>query len=327
LTRIPTSLITGFLGSGKTTLLNRLLKDERAAQTAVVVNEFGEIGLDHELIEDSDDTVVLLEGGCLCCQVRGNLVDTLVDLVVRRAAGKLPPFRRLAIETSGLADPKALIKVILAEPVVSGRYSLDGIIATIDAVNGAATLDAHPVACEQAALADRLVLTKTDVAAPPALASLQARLAGLNPAALRLDGASFDPALLFEIAGQPLAVPADDHHHHDPNIRTVSIVRDPPMPKETLDRILAALEQNLGLDLLRVKGIVCVAEAPDRPLVVQAAQTLLHAPIMLAGWPSADRRTRLVVIARTEKAVMIEELVETIERLSAKTARLRPRPT
>jgi len=325
LARIPVSLITGFLGSGKTTLLNRLLKDERAAHTAVVVNEFGTIGLDHDLIEQADDTVVLLEGGCLCCQVRGTLVDTLVDLAVRRAAGKLPPFRRLAIETSGLADPKALIKVILAEPVVSGRFRLDGIIATVDAVNGWATLDAHPVAAEQAALADRLVITKTDLAAPDTVAALRGRLAGLNPVALVIEAAGLDLSLLFDIVGRPLADAAEDHHHHDPRIRAVTITRDQPIPQATLDRILAALEQNLGPDLLRVKGIVCLAEAPDRPRVIQAAQTLLHDPITLDRWPNADRQSRLVVIATAEKAAMIEELVETIERLSAKTAGLRPR--
>src|SRR5437762_4475255 len=181
---IPVTLLTGFLGSGKTTVLNHVLKQPDMAATAVIVNEFGEIGLDHLLVERSSEDVVLLNSGCLCCTVRSDIVDTLTNLFVDRVKGKIPFFTRVAIETTGLADPAPILHALMTEPIVAARYMLDGVVTTVDAVNGAATLDQHPEAVKQAAVADRLLLTKTDLAEPGARQAFEARLAALNPSAV-----------------------------------------------------------------------------------------------------------------------------------------------
>ena len=180
---IPVTLLTGFLGSGKTTVLNHVLKQPEMAATAVIVNEFGEIGIDHLLVEKASDDVVLLNSGCLCCTVRGDIVDTLLNLFVGRAGGKIPHFNRVVIETTGLADPAPILHTLISDPLIAARYTLDGVVTTVDAVNGAGTLDRQPEAVKQAAVADRLLLTKTDLADPGATAALKARLAALNPAA------------------------------------------------------------------------------------------------------------------------------------------------
>src|ERR1700694_4406276 len=198
---IPVTVLTGFLGSGKTTVLNHVLQHPGMAATAVIVNEFGEIGLDHLLVERSSEDVVLLNSGCLCCTVRGDIVDTLTNLFVDRVKGKVPHFTRVAIETTGLADPAPILHTLMTDPIVAARYMLDGVVATVDAVNGAATLDRQPEAVKQAAVADRLLVTKADLAPPRAGAPLDARLAALNPGADRLLVAqgAVDPARLFGI--------------------------------------------------------------------------------------------------------------------------------
>jgi G3E family GTPase len=180
---IPATLLTGFLGSGKTTVLNHVLKQPGMAATAVIVNEFGEIGLDHLLVERSTEDVVLLNSGCLCCTVRNDIVDTLTSLFVDRAKGKVPWFTRVVIETTGLADPAPILHTLMTEPIVAARYMLDGVVTTVDAVNGAATLDRQPEAVKQAAVADRLLLTKTDLSQPALRQALEARLAALNRSA------------------------------------------------------------------------------------------------------------------------------------------------
>ncbi len=196
--RIPVSVITGFLGSGKTTLLNHLVHHPDMGETAVIVNEFGEIGLDHELIEKSDENTILLGSGCLCCTVRGDLVDTLGDLSVRRLKGEVPPFNRVVIETTGLADPAPILHTLMSVPVV-GRYKLDSVITTVDAVNGETTLSSHAEAIKQAAIADRLLITKTDLSQPGQAERLESRLQGLNPAApaLRVVNGQVEPSVLF----------------------------------------------------------------------------------------------------------------------------------
>jgi G3E family GTPase len=212
---IPVTLLTGFLGSGKTTVLNHVLKQPDMAETAVIVNEFGEIGIDHLLVESATDDVVLMNSGCLCCTVRGDIADTLLNLFVGRASGKVPHFRRVVIETTGLADPAPILHTLISDPLIAARYTLDGVVATVDAVNGSGTLDRQPEAVKQAAVADRLLLTKADLAEPAAAAALQARLRALNPSApvLSVAEGAVDPALLFNLG------------FYDPQTKTVDVQR------------------------------------------------------------------------------------------------------
>jgi G3E family GTPase len=197
--RIPVTVLTGFLGSGKTTLLNHVLKQPDMAATAVIVNEFGEIGIDHLLVESATEDVVLLQSGCLCCTVRGDIVNTLTDLFVGRVKGRVPYFTRAVIETTGLADPAPVLHALFSDPIVAERYMIDGVVTTVDAVNGAGTLDRQPEAVKQAAVADRLIVTKSDLAEPALLAALEARLRALNPGAplLRAAHGAIDPGDLF----------------------------------------------------------------------------------------------------------------------------------
>src|SRR2546423_9902020 len=186
---IPVTLLTGFLGSGKTTVLNYVLRQPEMAATAVIVNEFGEIGLDHLLVEQSSEDVVLLNSGCLCCTVRGDIVDTLTNLFVDRVKGKVPWFTRVAIETTGLADPAPILHTLMTDPIVAARYMLDGVVTTVDAVNGAGTLDKQPEAVNQAAVADRVLLTKTDLAEPAARRGVEGPPAPPHPSVPGLPGA------------------------------------------------------------------------------------------------------------------------------------------
>jgi G3E family GTPase len=318
---IPISVLTGFLGSGKTTALNHLLRRPGMARAMLIVNEFGEIGLDHELIESVDEDTVLLQSGCLCCTIRNDLVDTLQSLSGRRARGAVPEFDRVVIETTGLADPAPILQALMTDPIVTSRFRLDGVIATVDALTGQATLDRHTEAVRQAALADRLVLTKIDLAAESECSAMESRLRAINPAApiLRASCGAIDPGHLFDIAVHDPAAKAGDlqrwlnedkyspqgrgHHDHAPHdvnrhddrIRAVCLVVERPIPGEALDRWLQTLLRLKGPDLLRFKAIVNVAELPG-PLVVQAVQHVIHPPLMLKRWPSDDRRTRMVFI-------------------------------
>ena len=312
--QVAVTLLTGFLGSGKTTLLNQLLKHPETHNVAVVVNEFGEIAIDHHLIETSTERIALVGDGCLCCSTRGDLIDCLLDLFRRRQAGDVPAFDRLVVETSGLADPAPVVKTLIADWTVARRYRLDAVIATADAVHGPATLDRHPESIKQAALADRLVITKTDLADPAAVAALETRLRTINPAvpmvrAGRDDvgpGTFFD-AGLYDAPTRSAAVErwlaADIHgddrhdHRHDHGIGSFCLVDQAPWPLALLERWLGALLAEHGRDVLRIKGLINVAGL-DRPAVIHGVQHVLHSPVVLERWPSSDETSRIVFITR-----------------------------
>jgi G3E family GTPase len=317
--RLPVSIITGFLGSGKTTLLNRLLQDPAMAGAAVIINEFGEIGLDHLLIATPNENTVLLSSGCICCTVRGDLVDTLRGLD-RSRGWDLPPFDRVLIETTGLADPVPIVQSVVIDEQLAPKYALDSVITLVDAVNGSAQLDTQPESRKQAAVADRLLITKTDLAEAATVAALDARLAAMNPAAERspvthgvidagmLFGAGLDPGArgervrgwLREEAYRPIEPAAG---RHDDGIRSYSLALDQIVTRAGLSAWLTGLTSLCGAEMLRMKGLLNVE---GEPVAVHAVQTLIHEPVTLAHWPDDDRRSRLVFIVRGMDRAAIE---------------------
>jgi len=318
------TVLTGFLGAGKTTLLRHLLGQPALADTAVIVNEFGEIGLDHDLVAASEESVVELMTGCLCCRMRGDLADTLRDLAIREVRGRLRPFHRVIIETTGLADPAPILHTLIQDPMVGHYFRLEGVVTLVDGVNGAATLDRQPEAVKQVAVADRIVLSKADLAPADGLRGLKERLAGLNPTAAIVDAENgrVDPAWLlalgpYDVAGKGERVAAwlneaaleggedhhDHHHHHnvnrhDEHIEAFCLRRSEAVSAAGLARFLEVLMAHRGADLLRLKGLLKLEEHPDFPLVVHAVQHVVHEPLTLEAWPSDDRDSRLVMVTR-----------------------------
>ena len=328
---IPLTVLTGFLGAGKTTLLNRLLKDEALSQTAVIINEFGNVALDHLLVEYVGDNMVLLQSGCLCCTMRGDLVDAL-ETLLRDLDNRRCTFSRVLLETTGLADPAPVLHTAMAHPYLVQRYRLDGVVTVVDAVNGEATLDAHAEAVKQAAMADRIVLTKTDLTDAEQRERIVTRLRALNPAAPILNAAKgeataerllgsglYDPDRKIPDVKKWLAAEAyaDDHHHHhhdvsrhDEHIGSFVLTADAAIPAGTLEMFLELLRANYGDKLLRLKGIVKLAEMPETPMVVHGVQHVFHPTARLERWPDDDHRTRLVFITRDLPERTVRELFE-----------------
>jgi G3E family GTPase len=307
------TLITGCLGSGKTTLLQRLLRDPALSDTAVLINEFGEIGLDHHLLERIDETMVMLQSGCVCCTIRGELSAAIKDLHSRRERGLLPPFRRLIIESTGLADPFPILSTVRSDPVLRHHFCLGNVITTVDAVNGAQQLDAQPESVKQVAVADRLVLTKTDLATAEVTTRLTKRLRHINAGAplWRAAEHGFDVDALLSAEDHEAWRPTerddapDDHPRHADDIRTLAFSIDEPIDWARFGVWLTMLLNRHGEALLRVKGILNVAGAVT-PVAVHAVQHLVHTPRHLEAWPDADRRSRLVFIARGLDPAVIE---------------------
>ena len=306
--RIPVSIFTGFLGAGKSTLLNRLLKDPEMADAAIIINEFGDVSIDHLLVERSGDGIIELAEGCLCCTVRGELVDTLAELMDGIQTGRLKPVKRVVIETTGLVDPAPVMQSIMGNPVIAQNFMLNGVITVVDAVNGASTLEHHEEAVKQVAVADRLVLTKRELSSPDAVAGLVAHLSDLNPRAAIEDGdqENWSTAVLldnglYDFASKSADVSRwlgeeatrgedhhhdhhhGDHHHHDVNrhsasIRSFSIMHDRPIDPMAIEMFVDLLRSAHGEKLLRMKAIVALSDNPDRPLVLHGVQSIFHPP-------------------------------------------------
>ncbi|MCA3414019.1 MAG: GTP-binding protein [Roseomonas sp.] len=323
---IPVTVLTGFLGAGKTTLLNRLLKHPEMAGSAVLINEFGEIGLDHLLVEKLDEDTVLLNAGCLCCTIRGDLQRALRDLALKAEAGQ--EIRRVLIETTGLADPAPILQTLMSDPVALRSFRLDGVVTVVDAVVGAATLDSQIEAVKQAAVADRLIISKTDIVQADRVKALEARLHALNPGApirhvvagdvapdFLFGSGGFDPASKIADVAAWLAAEAAHHHHHhrhDPNrhdarIQAFGLTFADPLPWEGLASWLEMLAITRGASILRMKAILNLQEE-DRPMVLHGVQHVFHPPERLAEWPAGhDRQSRLVFILRDLDRAVVEE--------------------
>jgi G3E family GTPase len=312
--RLPVVLVTGFLGSGKTTLLSRLLDRPELGETAVIVNELGEVAIDHHLLRRVDERTVLLANGCLCCTLRGDLADELRDLLSRRTRGEIPPFRRVVVETTGLADPAPVLNTLLAEPVVKHHFEPGAVIATVDALNGSGQLDREPQTLKQVLVADRLVVTKTDVAERDAVDGLQTRLRGLNPAAdvLAVSFGEADPALLLAPGNpDPREVRVADRGSHS-DVRPFVLFLERPVDWTAFGIWLTMLLGSRGADVLRVKGLLDVGSAG--PVVLNGVQHVVHPPEHLDSWPDDDRRSRLVFIAR---GIGLEEVEESLAAFDA----------
>ena len=326
--QIPVTVITGFLGSGKTTLLSSILKKKEMQKTAVIINEFGEIGLDHALIEHTDENIVELQSGCICCTIQGDLNKTLIDLFDKMMNGKVSSFNRILIETTGLANPVPIIHTLMSSIELIRIYSLDGVITVVDSINGEKTLDLHEESLKQLALAEKIILSKTDIVDKNEIKSLVYRIKEINPVS-QIIFSKFGNIPLEEIFGlgayDPYKKSADvknwlaaekykdkkHHHHHDvnrhnENIRAFSMMSENPVNMIAFSFFRDMITAALGTNLLRMKGIVNIA-GEERPAVIHGVQHIFHPVQWLEKWPDNDRRTKLVFITQNIKKKQIED--------------------
>jgi G3E family GTPase len=364
--RIPVTLVTGFLGSGKTSLINAALRSPALARTLVVVNEFGEVGLDHQLFAKSSDSVVVLENGCLCCTVRSDLVGTLNSMYHARRGGEIPVFDNVVIETSGLAEPGPVVQAFLSEPTLDGLYRIASVLTLVDAVNWADTSKMHEESVRQVALADQVRITKLDLVVGDrenTLARTRLDLRRMNPSAeiAEVDWSPTAVASLLTFPGFDAADPKSDprpwldlaayqsqpqdhdvcsdhpHDHQDHSghahghdferrgIENFVLIRAAPLSREEAQFLVDGITQNLGSGLLRVKGLVNIAEEPGRPAVIQGAQHLLHTMTWLERWPDDDQRTRIVFITQGMGRNNLKDIVDLLDRVSSRTFQARAR--
>ncbi len=334
--KIPVTILTGFLGAGKSTLLNRILKDPAMKDAAVIINEFGDVGIDHLLVESSGDSIIELSDGCLCCTVRGELVDTLANLMDAVQTGRVKPVKRVVIETTGLADPAPVMQAIMGNPVIAQNFELDGVVTVVDAANGLQTLDNHEEARKQVAVADRLIVSKKSIASNTD--ALTVRLRSLNPRASVMDADSdeagsvdvlvnglYDPATKIADVGRWLhdEDEHEGHHHHhdhghahghhyhhhghehqdphdvnrhDASIRSFSIIEEKAIDPMALEMFIDLLRSAHGEKLLRMKAIIATSDRPERPLVLHGVQSIFHPPVRLAAWPNPEDRRTRMVL-------------------------------
>lgn len=324
--QIPITLLTGFLGSGKSTLLSHVLAHRDFANTAVIINEYGDVGLDDFLVVHAEEQIVEMTTGCLCCTVRGDVTDTLLNLMAKAQDGSIKAFNRIIIETTGLADPAPVVHTLATDQRLMEYFALNNMITTLDATNGLLTLDDYEESIKQVALADQIILTKTDMDIDEAgLHDLKVRVSQLNPIALLYDRNShkFDLLPLFEKIKLDKKAKAKDlqkwlgddklhhHHHSGSSIHSFSIVIEDAVSQTAFVLALQLLISRLGKDLLRIKGIICLQECPEKPIVIHGVQHIFHQPIELEDWPLEDHRTRLVFITRGVDKITIETYFQT----------------
>ncbi|MEM9013030.1 MAG: GTP-binding protein [Pseudomonadota bacterium] len=338
--RIPVTLLTGFLGAGKTTLLNHLIRDPGAGRIAVIVNELGDVGVDHDLIEEETEETILLQSGCLCCSIRGDLLKTLGRLVARRNRGALA-FDRVVIETTGIADPGPILRSLVVDRIVAPHFRMDGVVTVADTATGMATLDTQFEAVHQIALADLIVLSKTDLVSSAELSRFETRVAGINETAQRVRAAHgrVESGLLFGLSAMRPDTTSDDlslwlgadnekahehdhahdhahdhgaHDHHDHRIVSASIELAEPIPAQTFDFWLDTLIALRGADVLRMKGIVHL-EGTDCPFVFHGVQHIFDAPVPLTSWSGGNTTSRVVVIARDMTRADLEANLECLD--------------